>query len=339
MAHSGASLSQQDEGIAVSIVEYRLGNSSLCLREHFMSTTPNTGRSRDALRRHYEIERELADQLRTAPPELRKVLYRTVYNELFQRVPDHPQITRKQDSAMQQAATERQLRLLRAFLKPGAVYLEIGAGDCHLAMDIARRVRRVYAVDVSDLISGGAHRPDNFTLIPSDGVSVDIPSGIIDVAYSHQLMEHLHPDDALDQLKNIYASLAPGGVYLCTTPHRLSGPHDVSRYFDSVATGFHLREYSYGGLRDLFHRAGFESTRGWAVVKGRSFGIPGMIIAAAEWILVRLPRRLRIGLIRSTPLRVIFDSVTILGRKSSAGVAPEATRRDAVRVGDGQVGR
>ena len=61
-------------------------------------------------------------------------------------------------------------------------------------------------------------------------------------------MEHLHPDDALEQLQNIYSALVPGGIYLCITPNRLSGPQDVSRDFDMVATGFHLKEYTISEL-------------------------------------------------------------------------------------------
>lgn len=57
-------------------------------------------------------------------------------------------------------------------------------------------------------------------------------------------MEHLHPDDAYEQLQEIYNALIPGGIYICITPNRLSGPHDVSQYFDSIATGFHPKEYT-----------------------------------------------------------------------------------------------
>src|SRR5690348_16799647 len=95
-------------------------------------------RNRDSLRRHYEIERELANQLRNAPQVKRKELYRIVYNELFQRVPDHPQNTRKRDPKDQQRLTDRQLKFLHRFLEPDCVYVEIGAGDCHLAMHVAR---------------------------------------------------------------------------------------------------------------------------------------------------------------------------------------------------------
>jgi predicted SAM-dependent methyltransferase len=34
----------------------------------------------------------------------------------------------------------------------------------------------------------------------------------VDLAYSNQLMEHLHPDDASEQLANVYRALKPGGV-------------------------------------------------------------------------------------------------------------------------------
>src|SRR5260370_28399953 len=92
--------------------------------------------NQDALRRHYLIERELADRLRAAPLGERKGLYRTVYNELFLRVPEHGQNTRKQDAAALEARVKSQMGLLRHFLRPEAVYLQIGAGDCHPATTI-----------------------------------------------------------------------------------------------------------------------------------------------------------------------------------------------------------
>ena len=40
------------------------------------------------------------------------------------------------------------------------------------------------------------------------------------------------PEDAVEQLRHLHAALAPGGVYLCITPSRLTGPHDISYLFD-----------------------------------------------------------------------------------------------------------
>jgi len=92
----------------------------------------------------------------------------------------------------------------------------------------AKVARQVYAVDVSVEAVGAIDPPENFSLIISDGVSVPVPGGSVDVAWSAQLMEHLHPDDAREQLGNIYRALKPGGVYICITPNRISGPHDIS---------------------------------------------------------------------------------------------------------------
>ena len=52
-------------------------------------------RSPERLRLHYEVERELSDRLRAASAEERATLYGEVYDELFRRVEDHPQLVVK----------------------------------------------------------------------------------------------------------------------------------------------------------------------------------------------------------------------------------------------------
>src|SRR6266542_551582 len=287
-----------------------------------MNETPTSVRSPESLRRHYEIERELADRLRNASPANRAHLYRTVYNELFLRVPDHSQLSRKQNGEQQQETTERQLRLLRRFLRPNAVYLEIGPGDCHLAATVAREVRQVYALDVSDEIIGKVKRLANFAPVVFDGVRVELRPESIDVAYSHQVLEHLHPDDASQQLRGVFEALAPGGVYVCTTPHRFSGPHDISKYFDAEATGFHLKEYTYRELRRLFLRTGFARTGVWGGLKGYFWKLPDSLVLAAEGLLGLSPRWLRQRLARAVPFRAVFDSVTIVGYKAHSTPEP-----------------
>jgi SAM-dependent methyltransferase len=195
------------------------------------------------------------------------------------------------------------------------VYLEIGAGDCHLTCSVAAEVQFVYAVDVSDEIASAKERPSNFALILSDGIHIDVPAGSVDVAYSHQLMEHLHPEDAAAQLRQIYAALRPGGVYICTTPHRFSGPHDISKYFTSQAAGFHLKEYCYGELRELFRACGFSQSHAWVGLKGAFAPLPNAAALASEMAVEWMPHRLRKNVARLPLLRALFDSVTIVGRK------------------------
>src|SRR5690242_1063346 len=175
------------------------------------------GDEQERLREHYLVERELADRLRAAGPDDRRRLYSEVYDELFRRVPHHPQLRWKEDDAQARARVEAQLRLLRRFLRVGETFLEIGAGDCRVSKAVAATAREVYAVEVSDEITRGLELPSNVQVVISDGASIPVPSGSVDLAYSNSLMEHLHPDDAREQLANVFEALAPGGRYLCVT--------------------------------------------------------------------------------------------------------------------------
>ncbi|MBF0181106.1 MAG: class I SAM-dependent methyltransferase [Magnetococcales bacterium] len=261
-------------------------------------------RAIERLRAHYVVERELADRLRAAPPHERSGLYVTVYDELFRRVPDHPQWTRRRTPEEQAARIARQADRLLPFLAPGGVFLEIGCGDGALSRRMARHAREVIAVDVSDVISRSQDPlPDNLRVIVTNGTGLPLPDDRIDLAYSHQLMEHLHPDDAMAQLQEIHRTLAPGGVYLCVTPHRASGPHDISGLFDEVATGLHLKEYAIGELAGLFSAAGFCNPTLQVELRGWSGLWPLWPGLACERTLNLLPHALRRKLAGTFPLR------------------------------------
>jgi SAM-dependent methyltransferase len=119
-------------------------------------------------------------------------------------------------------------------------------------------------------------------------------------------MEHLHPDDAKEQLENLYRALASGGAYICITPNRVSGPHDVSHHFDRVATGFHLREYTYSELIELFREVGFKRFRGYFGGQGFYLRFPITALRIAEAILRKLPWSIRKALTRSPPGRALL---------------------------------
>ena len=261
------------------------------------------GRSRERLRAHYEIERELADRLRNAEPEARKTLYGNVYDELFAGVPDHPQLTVTTNEAQRRRDVDGQLAFLTRFLEPDTVFLELGAGDCALALAVATSARRVYALDVSESITAEARAGGVVQVVLSDGVSVDVPEGSVTLAYSNQLMEHLHPDDARVQLANIRRALASGGRYVCVTPNRLNGPHDISMYFDDVATGFHLKEYTVTELARVMRDAGFSSVAPYVHGKGRTVRLPLWLVTTLERLLGLLParRRARVASMRPFP--------------------------------------
>ena len=249
-------------------------------------------RTPEELKEHYLIERELADRLRRADRTERAALYGVLYDELFRRVPRHPQLTRKQDAEARAKAVAVRLPLVGRFLRPETVFLEIGAGDASLCRAVAKHVRKCYALDVSREILDltGAQ---NLEPILSDGCSVPVPKGSITLAYSYQLMEHIHPDDAVDQLRNIFAALAPGGTYLCVTPNRLNGPHDISRFFDDAATGLHLKEYTVTELAKLFRAVGFSRIVPYVGLSHHYFRISLTALVALEALIALFPAQLR----------------------------------------------
>lgn len=249
-------------------------------------------RSLEELKEQYLIERELADRLRSAARADRATLYGSLYDELFRRVPGHPQLTRKQDAEARARAVAVRLLFLGPFLRPDTRFLEIGAGDASLSREVAKRVRKCYALDVSREILDltGAQ---NLEPILSDGCSVPVPKGSVTIAYSYQLMEHIHPDDALEQLRNIFAALAPGGAYLCVTPNRLNGPHDISGLFDDTATGLHLKEYTVTELAKLFRAIGFSRIVPYVGLRGHYFRMPLFALVTLEALIGLFPARLR----------------------------------------------
>jgi SAM-dependent methyltransferase len=229
-------------------------------------------------------------------------------------VPHHRKLTQKATSDSQSAVIERQLRWLRPSLRPTDTFLEVGAGDCLVTFALAGFVRKAIAVEVSETMAGAPNTPQNFELIISDGVSIPVPDGSVDVVYSQQLMEHLHPDDALDQLRNIYTALAPGGRYFCVTPNRLTGPHDISRHYDEEATCFHLKEYTISELASLFRQVGFREVSVYVSTRSSPRRLPVWPVRVLETVLAPLPRALRIRIARWIRPRVLF-SFRLLGVK------------------------
>ncbi len=268
-----------------------------------MPVTVTETRTLEQLRQHYEVERELADRLRHATKAQRRTLYSEVYDELFKRVPLHPQHTNKADAARLAADVAEKMEILAPFLNANSVFLEVGPGDCEFAKTVAEKVARVLAIDVSDEITRKRELPANLQLVISDGSSIPVLPDSVNVAYSNQLMEHLHPDDALDQLRGLHAALKPGGVYLCITPSRLTGPHDISGEFDREATGFHLKEYTVGDLAALFRQVGFNKLRIIFGGRGQFVLLPTWTATICEKLLALLPHSLRKAIALKPPFR------------------------------------
>lgn len=270
------------------------------------------------IKKTYELEKELARKLRESSKHERLDLnlYTSVYDEFFSQLPEHPAQKLKDDPGATASVVAQWMPVLEKFLYPDATFLEIGPGDCSLSLEVAKNVKKVYAVDVSNEVTKNIDMPPNFELVISNGCTIPVAKNSINIAYSHQMIEHLHPDDAFEQLQNIYEALVPGGIYICITPNRLSGPHDTSKFFDDIATGWHLKEYTVTELYDLFRAVGFSRVRYDKIKSNAQIKLPLNLLTVSglrvsEAILETLPSSLK----RKLSLMLKFRGITLIGQK------------------------
>lgn len=262
-------------------------------------------RSPAALRRHFEVERELANRLKASTREERPTLVPQLYAELYERVPDHPRTDSAKGPEAAEKSTRSQLRLLASFLGPEKQFVEFGAGSGVLSRAMVGKVARVVAVEVCEQGGRQSTNADGVEWVFHDGLSIPLPDRAFDVAFSYQVLEHVHPDDVPVHLAEAARILKPGGVYILSTPHEFSGPHDISRHFTPHLETFHLKEWTYWGLRREMLKAGFDSVG--AYYRGRHVGARGLWL----WGMVEAALRLVPRKIRTVAARRILNNVVV----------------------------
>lgn len=206
-------------------------------------------------RRHYELEKRLAERIRCAPASDRARIAGEAMDTIFREIPWHPLLTLPGDEYHKRLA--RKIAEFSRWVPYGKDILDIGCGKGEMTAAFAARSNSCTGIDVSAEILKDAPKDANVTYLVMDAVKLDLPDSSFDVALSSQLIEHLHPQDVPNHFREVSRVLRPGGRYVFNTPNRISGPWDVSRYFDDVATGFHLKEWTYSELVAVLREAGF----------------------------------------------------------------------------------
>ncbi len=251
-------------------------------------------RSYQQVLNHFQVEKALADRLKRADPQTCKRIYATMYDELFAKVPDHPRLTLRESAAELRVRIGKKLALCRRFVTPKTHFVEFGAGDCALSVALSRYAARVSAVDISDQRSADLVCPENFRLVVYDGSAIsEIAAASVDTVFSDQLIEHFRPEDTLAHFELVHRLLVPGGIYVFRTPHRFTGPHDVSMYFSDEPQGFHLKEWTYEELRSALAQVGFRQFRTYYSAYKILVRLPALYYRACEALLGPLPSRLR----------------------------------------------
>jgi SAM-dependent methyltransferase len=240
-----------------------------------------------------QIEAELAKRLLSAPEHDRRALYGEVYDEIFRM---H---LSRDASALEFGAAPMFLPFLLQLTRSTESVLEIGCGAGLMAIELARAGRKVTGVDVSQVILDKARaRSKGVTGVEFEqvsGVTLPYPNETFDVAYSIEVVEHLHENDALAHFAEVRRVLRPGGRYWFLTPNGLTAGGASERFGVSIEADadVHLKVWTYRELLPVLRGIGF--CRLWVPFRThRALFLPWVpldIMARAEWTGSRLLRR------------------------------------------------
>jgi len=193
-----------------------------------------------------------------------------------------------------QPSSDAPLQLLGRLITRDSSFLEVGANDCSLALNLAASVQRVYAVARSAVIAGTQRFPANFHLIAAEGNCVPVPQASIDVAYSNGLVDQLDPEQTREQLANVQRALKRGGVFVCCARNRLLGAEPGSS-----------PPHTFGELRSMLRKVGFRTVAQHARYADRHVTLPGPLAQLLELVGARA---------RNTWLREMLE-IRLIARK------------------------
>lgn len=248
-------------------------------------------RSYEQLRNHFLVEKSIAARIMQSTRTERALLYKTMYDELFSFVPDHPRLTRQSNDDLQARINEKKFVYVKKFINSSTKLVEFAPGDCSFSMELANKVKFVYGVDISNQSKQSNRIPENFKLIIYDGYNLQgINFDSIDLVFSDQLIEHFHPEDTQLHFELVYRLLRTSGKYVFHTPHYLTGPSDISSYFSDEPVCFHLKEWTFSELRMLLKGVGFLNITAYWKIKGSIVRVPYIYFELCEKILSLFPK-------------------------------------------------
>lgn len=257
--------------------------------------------NKNKIKAEYESEKMIHQRFFNSDQEERKRLYLELYNNHFSKFP-------KAFQSFEDA--DKEIGVISRFLNKNKLMLEIGTGDGHFAKEVYKHVEKLTTLDVAEKSNQALEEIPEIKQLQFNGLEADLPADHFDIAYSNQIFEHLHPDDAGAHLKIARKALKPGGKYIIITPHRYCGPHDLSRHFDREARGLHLREYTYQEIYKIAKNNNFSKCEIYIQRNRYSLRVCRQMIFCFEKFLNILPYR-----IRKVLSRALLPSIMVVLKK------------------------
>jgi 2-polyprenyl-6-hydroxyphenyl methylase/3-demethylubiquinone-9 3-methyltransferase len=158
-----------------------------------------------------------------------------------------PNPTRRSLHSVRRAWVEHAL----AEVGPGTRILEVGVGCGIFTQFLSRTGAQVTAIDINpDFVEGVQGLPNVSAHVRDATRPFDVENQ--DVVLSSEVLEHVPPDRSIAMLREIRASLKPGGLFILTTPQRYATMELAARMlqFPPVLA---LARKIYGNVDELGH--------------------------------------------------------------------------------------
>jgi ubiquinone/menaquinone biosynthesis C-methylase UbiE len=217
---------------------------------------------REKAERLFEIERHYhAAILAESRAEARVALYDEINRAIKAFKAEH--LPARRDFGFEPRFIDAHTELFR-----GHRVLDFGCGYGSSTVHLRKHATFAVGVDCAERCieqatrEHGADPSLQFLRCPT--LALPLEDAAVDAVYSNDVLEHLHPTDAMAHLAEARRVLRPGGTYLLYTPDAATGPHDMTKAFWPQSSGFaplgaHIHEYTPDELRDALLRSGFVS--------------------------------------------------------------------------------
>jgi 2-polyprenyl-3-methyl-5-hydroxy-6-metoxy-1,4-benzoquinol methylase len=220
----------------------------------------------DWMKYHYEVEQDYAQKILSSPKnsEYRSQLFAEGYDAIAKIMNEYDPNGGETDH------TDVVITIINRLLKKGSFIFDIGCATANSIEKLLIDGYRAKGIDVSsNAIEQAKVKLQSYSLEPlvrQSDIMQYYPDETYDCIIMDNVIEHFHSDTIVDVLKKSYSLLNRNGYIIIVTPHKFSGPHDISGQFlpiGSKATGFHLKEFSFTDLYNDLKAAGFQQVFGF----------------------------------------------------------------------------
>ena len=176
-----------------------------------------------------------------------------------------------------QAAYQKKLEITREYFRPDMEVLELGCGTGSTAIEHARWVKHIRAVDISSKMLEIARRKAadkgvrNVTFERSAADDMDVPDHSVDMVLAHSLLHLLENEQQM--IASVHCMLKPGGIFVSSTAC-LGDNMNWFRFIAPIGRVLGLiprvQFFTVEELRNSLVKAGFEIEHQWRPGKNKA---------------------------------------------------------------------